>query len=134
MIYLLDSNVWITFLRKPHSPVVARLRAHRPDDIRVCSVVAAELYYGCLRSARPVENRAKVEALLRPYSSLPFDDSAVDRFAWLRRHLETQGTAIGPYDLQIAAIALTHGCTLVTHNVAEFGRVPGLPLEDWETP
>jgi tRNA(fMet)-specific endonuclease VapC len=134
MIYLLDSNVWITFLRKPHSLVVPRLQARRTDEIRVCSIVVAELYYGCLRSAKPLANRAKVEALLRPYSSLPFDDSVVDLFASVRHHLETQGTAIGPYDTQIAAIALAHGCTLVTHNVAEFSRVPGLLLEDWEAP
>jgi tRNA(fMet)-specific endonuclease VapC len=45
----------------------------------------------------------------------------------------TRGTPIGPYDLQIAAIALAHGCTLVTHNVREFGRVPALVFEDWES-
>ena len=49
-------------------------------------------------------------------------------------HLATLGTPIGPYDLQIASIALHHGLTLVTHNVAEFGRVPGLVVEDWEVP
>ena len=132
--FLLDSNVWIAFLRMPHSPVVARLRARLPAEIRVCSVVVAELYYGCLRSAKPVDNRSKVDALIAPYSSLPFDDSAADRFASLRRHLDTLGTPIGPYDLQIAAIALVNGCISSTHDTAEFSRVPGLLLEDWELP
>jgi tRNA(fMet)-specific endonuclease VapC len=75
-----------------------------------------------------------VEPLLRPYHSLPFDDIAADAHAGIRHHLETLGTPIGPYDLQIAAIATTNGCTLVTHNTSEFGRVPGLLLEDWELP
>lgn len=66
--------------------------------------------------------------------SLPFDDKAAEQYAAIRRHLETLGLPIGPYDLQIAAIALVHGCTLVTHNQAEFSRVPRLLLEDWETP
>jgi tRNA(fMet)-specific endonuclease VapC len=132
--FLLDSNAWIAFLRKPHSPVVARLLAHLPAEIRVCSVLVGELYYGCLRSAKPADNRTKVDAMISPYSSLPFDDPAAARFATLRRHLETLGTPVGPYDLQIAAIALVNGCTLVTHNTAEFGRVPGLLLEDWELP
>jgi tRNA(fMet)-specific endonuclease VapC len=107
VIYLLDSNVWITFLRKPHSLVVPRLKARQPSEIRVCSVVVAELYLGCLRSAKSLANRAQVEALLRPYGSLPFDDSAAGPFAWLRHHLESR---------------------------AEFMRVPGLLLEDWEKP
>ena len=132
--YLLDSNAWITFLRKPHSPVVARLQARQPHEIRVCSPVAAELYYGCLRSAKVQANRAKIDALIDPYVCLPFDQAAADVCAGLRHHLETQGTPIGPYDLQIAAIALANGCTVVTHNLAEFRRVPGLSVEDWETP
>ena len=134
MTYLLDSNAWIAFLRRPGSPVVARLQARLPADIRVCSVVVAELLYGCLRSAQPAANLAAVRALLAPYVSLPFDDAAADQFATIRRHLETLGTPIGPYDLQIAAIALVHGCTVVTRNQAEFGRVPGLLPEDWDSP
>jgi tRNA(fMet)-specific endonuclease VapC len=92
------------------------------------------LYYGCLRSANPAANRAKVESLIRPHHSLPFDDAAAEVFAANRRYLETRGVMIGPYDLQIAAIALAAGCTLVTHNSREFGRIPGLAIEDWELP
>jgi tRNA(fMet)-specific endonuclease VapC len=62
--------------------------------------------------------------LIAPYPCLPFDKAAADQFATIRRHLESLGALIGPYDLQIAAIALTNGCTLVTHNLAEFQRVP----------
>ena len=89
MTYLLDTNVWVTFLRNPNSPVVPRLRAKQPRDVCVCSVVVGELYYGCLRSANPTRNRAKVEALVRPYRSLPFDDAAADKYAIVRRHLES---------------------------------------------
>lgn len=130
--FLLDSNVWIAFLRNPASPVVARLRAHHPTEIRVCSVVVAELLYGCLRSAKPIENRAKVDQLLAPFVCLPFDEVAADLFATTRRQLEGLGSAIGPFDLQIAAIALANDCALVTNNTAEFSRVPGLTLEDWQ--
>jgi tRNA(fMet)-specific endonuclease VapC len=92
------------------------------------------LRYGCARSAKSAANRAAVDALLAPYPSLPFDDAAVDSFVTIRTYLESLGTPIGPYDLQIAAIALANGCTLVTHNQSEFSRVPALLLEDWETP
>jgi tRNA(fMet)-specific endonuclease VapC len=105
-----------------------------PADIRLCSVVVAELRYGCLRSAKPAANRAAIDVLLAPYKSLPFDDDAAEHFATTRRHLESLGLMIGLADLQIASIALATGCTLVTHNQSEFSRVPGLMLEDWETP
>ena len=97
-------------------------------------MIVAELRYGCARSAKAAANRAAVDALLVPYPSLPFDDATVDSFVTIRTYLESLGTPIGPYDLQIAAVALTNGCTLVTHNQAEFSRVPGLMLEDWELP
>src|SRR4051812_47684212 len=116
MIYLLDANVWITVLRRPTSSLAARFRSLTPADIRVCSVVVAELRHGCLRSAKPAANRTVVDALLAPYVSFPFDDVAADHFAVVRHHLETIGQPIGPLDQQIAAIALANGCTLVTHN------------------
>lgn len=66
------------------------------------------------------------------FTSLPFDDIAAERFGDIRSYLADLGTPIGPYDLQIAAIALANNLILVTHNVDEFSRVEGLQLEDWE--
>jgi tRNA(fMet)-specific endonuclease VapC len=134
VIYLLDSNVWVAILRQQHPEVAARYGAKDRADIRTCSVVVAELRYGCEKSAKPAENRAKVDALLAPVLSLPYADPAADLFVRIRRHLESLGQIIGPYDMQIAAIALANGCTLVTHNVGEFSRVPGLVIEDWQDP
>ena len=126
--------VCVQYLRGRNLLVRQRLAARPLQDIRLCSVVKSELYLGALRSANPAKNRAKVDAFLAPYVSLPFDDAAADVHARIRHHLETLGMPIGPYDLQIAAIALVHSITLVTHNTAEFSRVPGLLLEDWELP
>ncbi|MBS0262312.1 MAG: type II toxin-antitoxin system VapC family toxin [Planctomycetes bacterium] len=132
MTYLLDTNVWITVLRDPTSSLAARFRSLAPHNIRVCSVVVAELRHGCMRSAKSAANRAAIDALLAPFASLPFDDEAAEHFAKIRNDLEIAGRMIGPYDLQIAAIGLARNCTVVTHNTAEFSRIAGLPLEDWQ--
>ncbi len=132
MTYLLDSNVWVAILRQTHPRVATRYGATNRAEIRACSVVVAELRYGCAKSAKPAGNRAILDALLAPVVSLPYDDAASDHFVTIRRHLESIGQLIGPYDMQIAAIARAHGCTLVTHNTAEFSRVPGLVIEDWQ--
>jgi tRNA(fMet)-specific endonuclease VapC len=124
--FLLDPNFCVQYLRGKNVPVRQRLAACPAQDVRLCSVVLAELYLGVLRSAQPAKNRADVDQFAAPFLSLPFDDAAADVYAGIRHHLESQGTSIGPYDLQIAAIARANGCTLVTHNTAEFGRVPGL--------
>jgi tRNA(fMet)-specific endonuclease VapC len=135
MTYLLDTNVWVTLLRNTSNEVASRFHTAAPTgDVRVCSIVRAELRYGALCSAKPAANRAAVDALLAPHPSLPFDDTAADQYAALREYLEGLGQVIGPLDLQIAAIALANGCTLVTHNTSEFGRVPGLVVEDWQVP
>jgi tRNA(fMet)-specific endonuclease VapC len=134
MTYLLDSNVCIQYLRGRNLLVRQRLSAKPLQEIRLCSVAKAELYLGTLCSANPAANRYKVDAFVGPYLSLAFNDAAAEVQAQIRHHLEVLGTPIGPYDLQIAAIALMHHCTLVSHNTAEFSRVPGLLLEDWEMP
>jgi tRNA(fMet)-specific endonuclease VapC len=69
---------------------------------------------------------------LAQFISLPFDDSAAMFFGQIRSQLESMGTPIGSYDLQIAAIALAHNLVLITHNTREFSRVDNLQLEDWE--
>lgn len=131
---LLDTNVCIQYLRGRNVLIRQRLAACPIKEVCLCSVVLSELYIGVLRSAQPVQNRADVDQFAAPFASLPFDDAAADACSRIRHHLERLGTPIGPYDLQIAAIALANACTLVTHNTQEFSRVPGLLLEDWELP
>jgi tRNA(fMet)-specific endonuclease VapC len=98
-----------------------------------CTPVEAELWYGVDKSARQEQNRARLLTLLEWLPSLPFAGQTTQHFGDIRAHLARQGKPIGPYDLQIAAIARAHHLTLVTHNTKEFSRVPGLTLEDWET-
>ncbi|MCZ2341418.1 MAG: type II toxin-antitoxin system VapC family toxin [Bacteroidales bacterium] len=132
--YLLDTNVWVALLRKTSQKVATRFQTIAPTgSVRTCSIVVAELRYGAIRSAKATANRAAIDALLRPFPQFSFDDATADHFADIKRQLETLGTPIGPYDLQIAAIAQQHGCTLVTHNTTEFGRITGLAIEDWES-
>lgn len=132
MIYLLDTNVCIRYLNGRAPAIRTHLQAHHPGEIRVCAVVKSELFAGAMKSARPTGNLAKQQAFLAPFISLPFDDPAAESYATVRAHLEKQGTPVGPYDMQIAAIALANRCILVTNNTIEFTRVPGLTLENWE--
>ncbi len=130
MRYLLDTNVWIHYLKNAESPVASRLRQTPASEVVVCSVVWAELLHGARKYERRDERQARVERTLAPYQSLPFDDAAAQRYAVLRDDLETRGEVIGSNDLLIAAIALSHGLVLVT-NDGGFGRVTGLQTEDW---
>lgn len=132
MIYLLDTNACIVYLNRPTSGVRRRLQSLSPQDIAVCSVVKAELFYGAMRSNNPKRTLASQEAFLKNFVSLPFDDAAARVYSRIRADLAALGTPIGPYDLQIAAIALANNLILVTHNTSEFGRVNELQIEDWE--
>jgi tRNA(fMet)-specific endonuclease VapC len=135
MTHLLDTNACIVHLRSPQSgPIYTRLSALNKTDVVLCSVVAAELLYGALHSGNPQRNLPKVQAFIQLFHSLPFDNDAASFHAEVRQHLAKQGLPIGPHDLQIAAIALRNHLTVVTNNTSEFSRVPGLKLEDWQTP
>lgn len=136
MRYLLDSNAWIGHFRQTSPEVTRHLRLYSSSDIMLCSVVLGELLFGVERSAAPYKaaNLTLVDAMRQQFISLPFDDAAAEHYGRIRADLTAQGQIIGGNDLMIAAIALAHGCTLVTHNTAEFGRVAGLALEDWHTP
>lgn len=133
MTYLLDTNVCIRYLNGRSPGVLSRLQALQPTDVVVCAVVKAELFYGAQRSQNPERSLAVQRQFLQPYRSLPFDDAAAELAGLLRAQFADQGRPIGPYDLQIAAIALANNCTLVTHNIREFSRVPNLLIEDWES-
>ncbi len=132
MLYLPDTNVWIHHLNPASSIVKTKLATYPPSQIALCDVVKAELYYGAYKSARREVNLALLETLFSEFSSFAFESEAARIFGHIRADLSHKGTPIGPYDLQIAAIALANDCVLVTHNTGEFSRIAGLKLEDWE--
>ncbi len=133
MIYLLDTNVCIRYLNGRSWQVVQRLQSLPVEQVAVCSVVKAELFYGAMKSQTPARSLAKQQVFLQPFQSLPFDDQAAEHYGRIRADLAAKGTPIGPNDFMIAAIALAYNAVLVTHNIREFSRVSDLELEDWES-
>jgi tRNA(fMet)-specific endonuclease VapC len=132
MIYLLDTNACIHHLKFADSPITYKLSIHLPETA-VCSVTKAELFYGAMRSNNPTQSLRVQQEFLELFVSLAFDDEAARICGRIRAQLIDRGTPIGPNDLQIAAIALTHELTLITHNVGEFNRVQDLKIEDWQS-
>jgi tRNA(fMet)-specific endonuclease VapC len=134
MKYLLDTNTCIRYINGTSRPVFDNLDAQTEGDVVVCSVVKAELFFGAMRSQKPDINLADQQKFLSLFASLPFDDRAAEVYGHIRADLTNKGTPIGGNDLMIAAIALAHDLTLVTHNTGEFERIDGLNIVDWEVP
>jgi tRNA(fMet)-specific endonuclease VapC len=132
VIYLLDTNSCIGYLNGRSVGVLRRLQALPSQDVAVCSVVKAELFYGSMRSNNPARSLAQQQDFLNRFISLPFDDQSALIYGQIRAQLAASGTPIGPNDLLIASIALANNLILVTHNTREFSSVEGLRLEDWE--
>src|ERR1700674_1192196 len=94
LMFLLDTNVCVQYLRGKNVLVRQRLAACPPHEVCLCSVVLSELYMGVLRSAQPAKNRADVDQLAAPFASLPFDDGAADVYSRIRHDLESRGTPV----------------------------------------
>ena len=132
MLYLLDTNVCVMYINGRSESVRDRILSTSTDEMAVCSIVKAELFYGAMRSNNSTRTLERQQGFLNRFTSLPFDDEAALIFGQIRAQLGRRGTPIGAYDLQIAAIALAHNLMLITHNTAEFSRVNDLQIEDWE--
>lgn len=129
MPYLLDTNAVIAVLNDPAGPVARRLRALAPTDVAVSVVVMHELYFGACKSQRRAHNLALVDALR--FEVLAFDTEDARHAGDIRAGLAAQGRPIGAYDVLIAGQARARGLVLVTRNLREFDRVPGLSTENW---
>jgi len=129
-VYVLDTNS-VLYLLKGKGQVGERLLTTPRADVAIPAVVLYELEVGTRRSASPKRRRSQLRDLVGPMRVLPFDKPEANVAARIRVELERAGEPIGPMDTLIAATALRHGATLVTHNVDEFERVNGLAIEDW---
>ena len=131
MTYLLDTDICVGYLRGSDEQVRDRLSSLAPTDTWLCSIVKAELIFGAYNSRRVAANLRRLHEFFQPLQSVGFDDRAAERYGPMRAHLRREGSEIGPNDLMIAAIALANDMTLVTGNLREFHRVPGLMVAEW---
>lgn len=128
---MLDTNVCIYLIKEHPASVFERFAAHPVGDIGVSVITLAELEYGVSKSSRPARNREALEQFVSPLEVASFDRHATAAYGRLRTTLEKRGQPIGSMDLLIAAHAISLDVQLITHNVKEFGKVPGLRIEDW---
>lgn len=128
MRYLLDTDTVVDAIRQRHS-VAQRLRGVSPDDVAVSAMTVSELHYGSLLSAHSERRLQQTATMLSQIEVLPFNEQTARVHAELRMALRKN--AIGPSDLVIAATAVAAARILVTSNIREFSRVPGLEVESW---
>ncbi|MDZ7958187.1 MAG: type II toxin-antitoxin system VapC family toxin [Aulosira sp. DedQUE10] len=132
MTYLLDSNVCIRLINNSSLAVTIRLAAQQPEDILISTITQLELYYGAYRSAQLEKNLEILQRFFSQFTIIHLNMEGAIIAGKIRADLAASGTPIGPYDVQIAAIAMANNLILVTHNTKEFSRVNGLQIEDWE--
>ena len=128
--YLLDTNILSDLVRNPQGMVAAKITKAGEDTICTSIIVAAELRYGAIKS-NSAKLAERIDMILSTLETLPLETPADHQYALLRHHLTRQGTPIGPNDLLIAAHALANDLTVITANVGEFSRVPGLKVKNW---
>lgn len=131
MKYMLDTNICIYIIKKRPIQVLQMLQTKNIGDICISSITLAELEYGVEKTNQKVKNQLALAEFIAPIEILNFNDTAAKKFGEIRALLERTGKVIGPFDLQIAAHALSEELTLVTNNVKEFEKVPDLKIENW---
>ena len=129
--HVLDENAAIALLNGKSARFLSRAFARPPGVVALPSIVAHELYFGAFKSQRVAFNLNMLRRLTQDTPILEFTLDDARESGELRALLATRGTPIGPYDILIAGQAKARGLTVVTNNVWEYGRVPGLKVEDW---
>ena len=130
MRYMLDTNICIYVIKQAPAAVLEKFRQHEAAGLGISAVTATELAFGVAKSGSR-RNRAALEAFLSALEIAPFDDEAAWVYGDIHADLEARGVPIGPLDTQIAAHALSLEITLVSNNLREFERVPGLRCANW---
>jgi tRNA(fMet)-specific endonuclease VapC len=126
---LLDTNTCIEIPRGRNAVLLARYAGQPRADIALSAIVRSELLTGALLSAKPDENRRIAEEFFALFPCLAFDWQVADVHAEWHARLRRAGNIIGARDLMIAAAALAHKLTVVTHNTDEFRRIDELSVE-----
>jgi tRNA(fMet)-specific endonuclease VapC len=128
--YMLDTNICIHVM-KTYPPAVREKFNAAAEQLCISSITLGELHYGAEKSARRAENLTAIAHFVARLEVLAFDGKAAAHYGQLRAELERAGTPCGPHDMQIGAHARSEGLIVVTNNMREFARMPGLRIENW---
>jgi tRNA(fMet)-specific endonuclease VapC len=129
--YLLDTDISSYIMKRSNDAVLRRLRTVPVGVVCISVITKSELLYGVEVSPRKSQDSAALDEYLRHVEVLDFPDAAASHYARIRAALKASETMIGANNLFIAAHARFLELTLVTNNTGEFGRVPGLKIENW---
>lgn len=132
--FFLDTNTCIYFLKGTYRSIKEEFKKRKPEEIKIPSMVKAELLLGVEKSERREENLLVYRRFLEPFEIVGFDDDGALLYAKIRASLEKKGEIIGPNDMIIAATVMANRGILISHNLKEFKQISGLLLEDWVSP
>ncbi|MEH2176353.1 MULTISPECIES: type II toxin-antitoxin system VapC family toxin [unclassified Nostoc] len=130
MTYLLDTDTCIYWI-KDINPVKTKVREIGWEQICICSITVAELYFGAYNSQRVVENLTRAEEFIQNLPVVPLTDPALRKYGELKAELRRIGQTIAEFDLLIASVAVAENYTLVTNNIRHYSRISNLQLENW---
>lgn len=131
MTYMLDTNICIYVIKHKPEQVFRHMQENLQKGLCISAITLAELEHGIEKSSYPEKNRAALTRFLAIIEVLPFDEIAAKKYGKVCAYLQRQGTPIGTMDMLIAGHAIAADCIIVTNNVREFERVPGLTIENW---
>lgn len=128
--YMLDTNICI-YVIKNYPPKLRERFNQLAEQLCMSSVTLAELHYGAEKSTRRLENLQAIEQFCARLEVLAFPAKAAAHFGQIRADVERRGKPVGPLDMLIGAHARAEGLIVVTNNAREFGRLPGVRVENW---
>lgn len=128
--YMLDTNICI-YVMKNYPQELREKFNGLAEQLCISSITLGELHYGAEKSLRRTENLIAIEHFVARLDVLPFGKRAAAHYGQLRAELERAGAPCGPHDMQIGGHARSEGLTVVTNNLREFTRMPGLRSENW---
>ncbi len=129
--YLLDTNICIYLINRKPENVVNHIKLLQPHQIKLSAISIAELEYGVSKSKNRDKNRNALVNFASAFDIIDFNDEDAEVYGLIRANLEKKGLVIGPYDMQIAAQAISRDIILVTNNTKEFERIVNIKLENW---
>ena len=128
--YMLDTNICIYVMK--NYPLALRDKFNAlAEQLCISSITLGELHYGAEKSARRVDNLSAIDNFVARLDVLPFEAKAAAHYGQVRAELERAGAPCGPHDMQIGGHARSEGLIVVTNNMREFGRMPGVRTENW---